>query len=120
MRDSLATSLPPATSTQSLPSDRMDLVLAWLTGLSAITILFSIAASEILLGAALALLLITRRPLDFPARLRFPLLAFAGWTLLSLAFSDAPISGLSQIKKLFLFFVILVSANGFRNQKQIW
>ena len=120
MRDSLATPLPHAASTQDVSSDRRDLALAWLTGLSAVAIVFSIAASQILLGAALAVLLLSRRPLDFPPRLKLPLLTFAGWTLLALAFSDSPVSGLSQIKKFFLFLVIVISVNGFRNQKQIW
>ena len=55
----------------------MGAVTAFLTGLSATALLFSIAASQILLGIALLCLLLTRRSLAFPARLRWPLLAFA-------------------------------------------
>ncbi|MBI4480115.1 MAG: O-antigen ligase family protein [Acidobacteria bacterium] len=99
---------------------RLATATAWLTGLSCVAVLFSIAASQILLGAALASLLLSRQPLDFPRRWRIPLLAFAAWTVLSLLFSDAPASGLPQIRKLFVFFVLLVVVNGFQNQSQIW
>jgi len=101
-------------------SSRFAVMTAWLTGLSSVAILFSIAASQILLGAALACLLISRRPLDFPPRLGLPLVAYAVWTLLALGFSDAPVAGVSQVRKLFVFFVIVVVVNGFQNQKQIW
>ncbi|MBI3934754.1 MAG: O-antigen ligase family protein [Acidobacteria bacterium] len=101
-------------------ANRLAAVTPWLTGLSCAAVLFSIAVSQILLAAALACLLLSRQPLEFPARWRIPLLAFAGWTLLSLAFSSAPASGLSQIRKLFVLFVIVVVVNGFQNQKQIW
>ncbi|MBI2819823.1 MAG: O-antigen ligase family protein [Acidobacteria bacterium] len=99
---------------------RLATVTAWLTGLSCVAVLFSIAVSQILLAGALACLLLSRRPLEFPARWRIPLLAFAGWTLLAVAFSDAPVSGLPQIRKLFIFFVLLLVVNGFQNQSQIW
>jgi len=101
-------------------SSRLDIAIAWMTGLSCVAILFSIAASQILLGAALACLLISRRQLDFPSRLRAPVIAYAIWTLLALGFSDAPAVGVSQVRKLFLFFVIVIVVNGFQNQKQIW
>ena len=101
-------------------STRFALMTAWLTGLSSVALFFSIAASQILLGAALACLLLSRKPLDFPRRLRLPLLAYAVWTLLALGFSDAPAAGVSQVRKLFVFFVIVVVFNGFQNQRQIW
>ncbi|HWP84416.1 MAG TPA: hypothetical protein VNN17_04465, partial [Terriglobia bacterium] len=95
-------------------------VTAWLTGLSCIAVLLSIALSQILLGAALAGLLLSRRKLDFPARWLLPLLAFAGWTLLSLAFSSEPASGLPQIRKFFVFFLLALVINAFQNHRQLW
>jgi putative inorganic carbon (hco3(-)) transporter len=99
---------------------RFAILTAWLTGLSCVAVLFSIAVSQILLAVALASLLLSRQPLEFPVRWRVPLLGFGAWTLLALAFSDAPASGLPQIRKLFIFFVIVVVVNGFQNQSQIW
>lgn len=106
-------------SGQVVPA-RLPTLTAWLTGLSCVAVLFSIAISQILLAAALACLLLSRQPLEFPARWGFPLLAFAAWTLLAVGFSGEPASGLPQVRKLFVFFVILLVVNGFQNQSQLW
>jgi len=90
-----------------------------LTSLGAVALLFSIAAAETLFALALLALLISRRPLRFPARLGLPLLAFVGWSLLSLAFSSHPMSGLSQIRKIFIFLVLVLVYNAYQNRKQI-
>jgi len=85
----------------------------------AVAVLFSIAAAQILFGAGLLALLLSRRKLEFPARLGLPLLAFAAWTLLSLAFSSHPADGLSQVRKLFLLFLPLLVYNAFRRRIEI-
>ena len=64
----------PATG-KVLPA-RLATATAWLTGLSCVAVVFSIAISQNLL-AALASLLLSRQPLDFPRHWRIPLLAFA-------------------------------------------
>ena len=101
-------------------SGLMERAAPLLTGLAAVATLFSIAAAQILLSMALLSLLLCRSPMQFPARLRFPLLAFIGWTLLSLAFSAAPLAGLSQVRKLFVFFILLVVYNAYRHRQQLW
>ena len=100
-------------------SPRLDAITAVLTALGTIAVLFSIAVSQILIGMALLCLLISRRPLEFPYRLRYPLLAFIGWTLLSLAFSDAPFSGLSQVRKIFIYLIPVLVYNAYQNRRQI-
>lgn len=92
---------------------------AALAGASCVAVVFSIAASQILLVSASAALLFSRTPWRFPSRWRWPLAAFIAWTLLSLAFSEAPAAGLPQVKKLLLWSVIAVAASGFRNARQI-
>lgn len=98
---------------------RLESITVYLTASSAIAVLFSIAISQILLGLALISLLVSRRPLLFPPRLRYPLAAFIGWTLLSLAFSDAPLSGLSKVRKLFLFLILLLVYSAYRNRREV-
>lgn len=111
----------PSSSAESWDglSARLKGATALLTGLSCVAVLFSIAASQTLLAAALLSLFLSRRSLEFPPRLAVPLLGFAGWTLLAVAFSSAPASGLPQVRKLFVFFTVLLVANAFQRQKQI-
>ncbi len=102
---------------------RLGYILTALTSLGAIAALFSIAASEILFALALAVLLasrlVSRREVVFPSRIRFPLVAFLAWTFLSLAFSSAPLSGLSQVRKIFLFLVLVLVYNAYQYRRQI-
>jgi len=85
--------------------------------------LFSIAAAQMLFGLALLCLLWSElrspRRLEFPSRLLWPVISFIVWTLLSLAFSDAPLTGLSQARKLALFLIPVLVANAFRDRRQI-
>jgi O-antigen ligase len=69
--------------------------------------LVSIAASQILLGAAIAAMLVSRRPWRLPP-CWIPLAAFFLLTGLSVAFSGDPAAGWPQIKKFFLFAVLLL------------
>ncbi len=62
----------------------------------------SIAASQILLGVGILLLLVCRRKLAFP-RLWVPLLAFFAWTVLADMLSPDPWGGRAQIRKFFVF-----------------
>ena len=73
---------------------------------SAATILFSIAASQILLGLALAALLLSGEKLRLP-RIWLPLSLFMLGTVISLAVSYSP-AGLVQIRKFFVFTILLV------------
>jgi O-antigen ligase len=70
---------------------------------SASAVVFSIAVSQILLGAALAAALTGRVRLRFPWRVALPLALFFFWTLLAAALSSDPAASLPQMKKLFVF-----------------
>ncbi len=65
----------------------------------------SIAGSQILLGAGIALLLVFRRRLEFP-RIWVPLLALFVWTVVADALSPDPWGGRAQIRKFFVFLFI--------------
>ena len=90
----------------------------YLTCASAIAILISIAISEILLGLALAALLISGAAFRFPP-IKLPLAIFIGWTFLALATSSDPRAGTPQIRKLILFFVLLLAVSTFRSVGEI-
>jgi putative inorganic carbon (HCO3(-)) transporter len=79
----------------------------WLTFGSAASILIGIAPSQILLGLALATLLFSGTPLRLP-RIWLPLSLFLAGTLLSLALSGNFMLGLPQVRKIFVFTMLLV------------
>ncbi len=80
---------------------------AWLTFGSAVAILLSIAASQILLGLALAALLLSGDPIRLP-RIRLALGLFLAGTVVALLFSGEIAHGLPQIRKFFVFTELLV------------
>jgi O-antigen ligase len=77
--------------------------------------LVSIAASQILLGAAfLATLVAYRTKLRVPPV--GPLLAvFIAGTVVSLALSADPLAGLPQVRKLYVFLIVIAAATALRN-----
>ena len=79
----------------------------WLTLASAVCALFSIAACQILLAMALAALLLSGARLRFPP-VWLPILLFTAGSLISLALSDDPGDGLSQIRKFYVWLMLLV------------
>lgn len=82
----------------------------WLTCASIVTGLFSIAVSHILLGLALAALLGSGLKLRFPP-FWLPLAIFIGGTIVSMAASADPASGRPQLRKIFVFLVLLCTAS---------
>ncbi|MGB9458473.1 MAG: O-antigen ligase family protein [Bryobacteraceae bacterium] len=90
----------------------------WLALASAAAIVFSIAVSQILLGASLAALLISRERLRLPA-IKWPLALFLFGTLLAWVFSGHLAAGLPQIKKIYVFAELLVVFSCLRNSKWI-
>src|ERR1039458_18628 len=74
----------------------------WLAFGSAASIAFPIAVSQILLGASLAALLISRERLRLPA-IKWPLALFLFGTLLAWVFSGHLAAGMPQIKKIYVF-----------------
>lgn len=79
---------------------------------SAATVLMSIAASQILLGLALALMLASRLPIRAP-RIWIPLALFLLWTLLSMAASPDPRAGWPQVKKIYVYSTLVVVYSAF-------
>ncbi len=76
-------------------------------------VIFSIAASQILLAAALVTLLFSETEVRLPP-LRLPLALFILATLASLAFSADPAAGVPQVRKFFVWFILLVVYSTFR------
>jgi putative inorganic carbon (HCO3(-)) transporter len=91
--------------------ERLYQAAVWCMLFSAAAVVISIAVCQILLGLALITLLASDAPLRFPRQLRAPLAAFLGWTVLSLAASGHPMEGLPQLRKFFVFTVLLVASS---------
>jgi O-antigen ligase len=107
----------PATAPKSAPG-AVESVLRWIAFGTAASIVVSIAVSQILLGAGIILLLVSRTRLRFPP-IGLPLLLFMTWTLASDLLSGHPMSGLPQIRKFFVFAIILLIFNTFRGISEI-
>jgi len=86
----------------------------WLSGAAAASIIISIAVSQILLALAFAALLMSGEKLRLPP-IRLPLALFITGTLLSLAFSGEITAGFPQIRKLFVFLMLVVTYSTFRD-----
>src|SRR5258706_5004182 len=78
----------------------------WLAFASSVTIVLGIAPSQILLGMALAALLLSGERLRLPP-IKLPLALFLLGTLIAIAFSGNPAAGLPQVKKIYVFFQLL-------------
>ena len=79
----------------------------WLALASSVTILFSIAASQISLALALGILLLSGLPLRWP-RVAIPLGLFLAWVLVAMAFSPDPRQGMAQVRKMLVFAMLLI------------
>jgi putative inorganic carbon (HCO3(-)) transporter len=91
----------------------------WLAFGSAVSILFSIAVSQILLALALVALLLSGAPIRLPRRIVLPLGLFILGTFISLAFSGHVKEGLPQIRKLYVFCELLVVFSALRDMRLI-
>jgi O-antigen ligase len=112
-------SVQQATYAASRPSSGYyDRILHALAFGSAVSILFSIAVSQILLGAGLLALLLRRKPLRFPPIL-MPLGLFFATTVIAVLRSADPWGGLPQIRKFFVFGIVLLVFNSFCTLRQI-
>jgi len=90
----------------------------WLAGGSALVVVFSIAAGQILLGAALIALLFSDRKLRFPP-IWLPLGLFIAGTVVSVMLSGDPTSGRPQMRKFIVFFLLLVVYSTFRELERV-
>ena len=79
----------------------------WFTFGSAASILLSIAASQLMLGAAFLALLLSGEPLRLP-RIKLPLAIFLAGTIVAWLASGDLKTGLPQIKKMIVFFELLI------------
>lgn len=79
----------------------------WAACGSAVAILFSIAASQILLGVAILAILLSRERIRLP-RPWLPLALFLLGTIISLLASGHPRDGLPQVKKLYVYLTLVV------------
>jgi O-antigen ligase len=98
----------------SPPEPFLSRAARWLTFGSAVSILLSIAVSQILLALALAALLASGDKLRLP-RIRLPLALFMLGTVIALVFSPDPAAGLPQIRKFYVFLELLVVFSTLRN-----
>jgi O-antigen ligase len=102
----------------NLPESPIVRAARWLTFGSAVSILFSIAVSQILLALALAALLLSGEKLRLPP-LKWPLALFLLGTLLALAFSPHPGEGLPQVRKLYVLLELVIVFSCLRDMKLI-
>lgn len=79
----------------------------WLAFASAVSILIGVSVSQILLALALGVLLLSGLPLRWPPIAK-PLGLFLIWTFVSLAFSPDPRAGTDQVRKMFVFLLLMV------------
>jgi putative inorganic carbon (HCO3(-)) transporter len=85
---------------------------------SAISILFSISLSQLLLGIAIVLLLASKEDRRLPP-IQLPLCLFFLLTVLAIAFSVDPFAGLVQIRKFFVFGIALVVASTYQTLSHV-
>jgi putative inorganic carbon (HCO3(-)) transporter len=91
----------------------------WLTFGSAVSIMLSIAVSQILLGLALAALLLSGDRMSMP-RIKWAFGLFMLGTLISMAFAGEPAHAIPQIRKFYLYIgVLLVVYSCLREMKLI-
>ncbi len=96
----------------------IDRAAFYLTCGSLISILFSIAVSQILLALAFAALLLSSEKLRLPP-IRLPLALFIAGTVISLLVSGHIRDGTPQIRKLFVLLILLVVYSTFRRVAEI-
>jgi putative inorganic carbon (HCO3(-)) transporter len=90
----------------------------YLTCGALLSILFSIAVSQILLALALAALLLSSHPMRLPP-IKLPLALFMAGTVISLLASGHIQQGMPQIRKFYVFFILLVVYSTFRSLTEI-
>ena len=102
-----------------LPKERLHYAALFLTGASAVSDLVSIFACHTLLIAATLTLLLSRPKLRFPPAM-LPLLLFMAGTVISMLLDDEPSLGLKQVKKFFVFLMLIVVYNTFRKLEEMY
>lgn len=85
---------------------------------AAASIFFSIAVFNVLLALSLAALLISGAKFRLPP-IQWPLGLFMLGTVVSLALSESPMAGRVQIRKFWVFLILLVISSTFREVRQV-
>src|SRR5437899_4934276 len=102
----------------NLPQSTLQRAAFYLAGASAAADLVSIAACHTLLVAATLALLLSRPKLRFPP-IMLPILLFMAGTVVSMLLSGEPSLGLKQVKKFFVYLMLIVIYNTFRKMKEM-
>src|SRR6266704_1650292 len=89
------------------PESFLSRAALWSAFASSALIVVGIAPSQILLGLALATLFVSREKLQLPP-IKLPLGLFLLGTLIAIVFSGNPAAGWPQIKKIYVFFQLLI------------
>jgi len=97
---------------------RRDLAPILLAGAAAVLTVVSIAAFEILMGAAFVALIVTRAEWRIP-RIWIPFSVFVAGTILSLAASGHVRQGLPQIKKFYVYLMVALITAAFSAVAQV-
>lgn len=111
-------SVPPASEESAIPQRAIENAALYLSWGSAVSIIFSIALSQLLLGLALVAVAASGRRLRFPP-IKLPLALFFLLTVLAVIMSPDPYGGLPQIRKFFVFGIILAVFNSFKTLRQM-
>lgn len=85
---------------------------------AAVSVLFSIAVCQSLMTLALAALLVSGEKLRWPP-VKLPLALFVVGTVISLALSDQPSAGRPQIRKFFVFLMLLLVFSAVRELRHL-
>jgi putative inorganic carbon (HCO3(-)) transporter len=97
---------------------RREEIPVYLTGAAAVSALISIAACEILIGAAILAMLVTRTPWRIPP-IWLPFIVFVAATLLSLVANGHYQQGWPQIRKFYVYAMLFLVASVFRSAAQL-
>ena len=92
--------------------------LLYLAGAAVIATVISITAFEVLMGLAVAGLIVTRQPWRLPP-IWIPLAVFMLGTMVSLAASGHIREGLPQVRKFHIYLMLVLVTSVFRNARQI-
>lgn len=91
----------------------------WLTLAAAVAPLASIAATSILLGAAILTVLLAYRRLEMPRGLMLPIALFAALTSVAILMSPDPRAGLPALKKFYIYLTLPVVYTVFRGARDV-
>jgi O-antigen ligase len=91
----------------------------WAVAAAAVAAAVSVTACEVLMGLSMLLLLVTRTPWRVPP-VWLPLVLFMAGTLVSLAASGHAREGLPQVKKFFVYLMLVLVFTAFRTVRDLF